>query len=51
MKYFIGWVSLFFIVGVTSLVYADTKVYFSPNGGCQEVVGSEIGKAQKTAVC
>jgi phosphatidylserine/phosphatidylglycerophosphate/cardiolipin synthase-like enzyme len=48
MKYFISSLSLFFIVGVTSLVYADTKVYFSPNGGCQEAVGSEIGKAQKT---
>lgn len=32
-----------------SLLYAqDTKVYFSPNGGCQKAIISEISKAQKT---
>jgi phosphatidylserine/phosphatidylglycerophosphate/cardiolipin synthase-like enzyme len=41
---------LIFLFSITSLVYADTKVYFSPNGGCQEAVIQEISKAQKTIV-
>lgn len=39
---------IFFLFSVTSIVFADTKVYFSPNGGCQEAVITEITKAQKT---
>ena len=31
-----------------SNIYADTQVYFSPNGGCQDTIISEIGKASKT---
>jgi len=31
-----------------SFVQADIKVYFSPNGGCQEAVIREISKAQKS---
>ena len=33
---------------VSTFVYADTQVYFSPNGGCQDAIISEISKAQKT---
>ena len=33
---------------VSTFVYADTQVYFSPNGGCQNAVVAEIGRAQKT---
>ena len=29
-------------------VFADTKVYFSPNGGCQETTITEINKSKKT---
>ena len=36
------------LIGVSSLVYAETKVYFSPNGGCQEAVVTEINKAHKS---
>lgn len=31
-----------------NVVHADTQVYFSPKGGCQEAVTQEISKAQKT---
>ena len=40
-----------FILGVlliSPIAFADTQVYFSPNGGCQNAVIAEIGKAQKT---
>ena len=33
---------------VSTFAYADTQVYFSPNGGCQNAVIAEISKAQKT---
>ena len=39
---------LFSLVCASSLVYADTKVYFSPNGGCQEAIISEINRAHKS---
>ena len=48
MKYFLSMLSLLFLFITSSLVYADTKVYFSPNGGSQDMVISEIGKAHKT---
>jgi len=31
-----------------AIAHAETRVYFSPNGGCQDAIISEIGKAQKT---
>jgi phosphatidylserine/phosphatidylglycerophosphate/cardiolipin synthase-like enzyme len=37
-----------FLFSLTTLAQADTKVYFSPNGGCQDAVIQEIKKAQKT---
>ena len=41
--------SLFVILlCLCSLSYADIKVYFSPNGGCQAAIISEINKAKKT---
>jgi len=48
MKYLITGLILFLLIGATPLVHADTKVYFSPNGGCQAAVIREISKAQKT---
>lgn len=33
---------------VSTFAYADTQVYFSPNGGCQDAIITEISKAQKT---
>ena len=36
-------------LSIISLTFAEpVKVYFSPNGGCQETVIQEISKAQKT---
>jgi len=40
--------SLFLILFFPRSLFADTKVYFSPNGGCQEAVIKEISHAQKT---
>ena len=42
-----------FTIAVTILLcgnfcFADTQVYFSPNGGCQNAIIAEVGKAQKT---
>jgi phosphatidylserine/phosphatidylglycerophosphate/cardiolipin synthase-like enzyme len=37
-----------YLLFVSTFAYADTQVYFSPNGGCQNTVIAEIGKAQKT---
>jgi len=48
MKYFLSSLSFLFLFIMTPLVHADTKVYFSPNGGCQEAVISEITQAQKS---
>ncbi len=39
---------LFFIFFLPNVLFADTKVYFSPNGGCQDAVISEIHTAQNT---
>ena len=48
MKYFLSVLSLFLLLGVSSVAYAETKVYFSPNGGCQEAVITEISQARKS---
>lgn len=45
MTYFLRGLVLFFLIGLTTLAQAETKVYFSPNGGCQEAVISEINNA------
>jgi len=45
MKYLSKGLTFLFLLSVTSLAHADTKVYFSPNGGCQEAVLAEIKKA------
>ena len=39
---------LVLIVFFPHLLFADIKVYFSPNGGCQAAVISQIQKAHKT---
>ena len=39
---------LFFIFFLPNTLLADTKVYFSPNGGCQDAIVSQISKAQRT---
>ena len=36
------------MISFTSLAHAETKVYFSPNGGCQEAVIAEIKKAHES---
>jgi len=46
MKYFLSGLIFFFVCSPS--VYAGTEVYFSPNGGCQAAVLSEIGKASKS---
>jgi phosphatidylserine/phosphatidylglycerophosphate/cardiolipin synthase-like enzyme len=48
MKYLLRGLILFFLISVTSLAHAETKVYFSPNGGCQEAVKAEINKARES---
>lgn len=48
MKKLLSVLSLFSLFCFSSLVYADTKVYFSPNGGCQEAVITEISKARRS---
>ncbi len=48
MKNILKGLMFFVLICTTSLVYAETKVYFSPNGGCQEVVIKEIGNAHKS---
>lgn len=48
MKCFLSGIILFQLFGFPSLVHADTKAYFSPNGGCQDVVVSEISQAKKS---
>ena len=47
MKYFLTGLILLCLIGVTPLVHAETNVYFSPNGGCQEAIITEINKAHK----
>ena len=42
----ISWIVGILLIAV--IAFADTQVYFSPNGGCQNAVITEIGKAQKT---
>jgi len=48
MKYFLKLAGLLLLVCVASRAFADSKAYFSPNGGCQEAVATEIGKAQRS---
>jgi phosphatidylserine/phosphatidylglycerophosphate/cardiolipin synthase-like enzyme len=48
MKYYLIILGLLIFLGGRPLVYADTKIYFSPNGGCQDAVIREISKAQRT---
>jgi len=40
-----GTVTIFLL---STIAYADTQVYFSPNGGCQNAIIKEIGNAKKT---
>ena len=39
---------LFSLISIPLLVHAETKVLFSPNGGCQETIIAEIGKAHRS---
>jgi len=39
---------IFCFLSLSTFVFADTLVYFSPNGGCQDAIITEISKAQKT---
>jgi len=48
MKYLLKGSILFFLICTSSLVYADTKVYFSPNGGCQRAIITELNKAHES---
>jgi phosphatidylserine/phosphatidylglycerophosphate/cardiolipin synthase-like enzyme len=48
MKILLRGLVLLFFISHSSLVYAETKVYFSPNGGCQEAVIAELNKARKS---
>ena len=43
----IPFISIIFLLAGASFAFA-TKVYFSPNGGCQEAVIATISKAQET---
>jgi phosphatidylserine/phosphatidylglycerophosphate/cardiolipin synthase-like enzyme len=46
MKILLSSLSLIVFMCMASLGHADTKVYFSPAGGCQEAVIAELGKAK-----
>jgi phosphatidylserine/phosphatidylglycerophosphate/cardiolipin synthase-like enzyme len=46
MKIFLSLFLLFSLLCNSSIGYADIKIYFSPNGGCQDAVVSEIEKAK-----
>ena len=48
MKYLLA--SLIVLISLTAipLAHADTKVYFSPNGDCQQAVVGELKKAHQT---
>ncbi len=48
MKYFLIALTLILNFSFSLVVNADTKVYFSPDGGCQEAVVNEINNAQKS---
>jgi phosphatidylserine/phosphatidylglycerophosphate/cardiolipin synthase-like enzyme len=48
MKYSLNVMVLCFLFCSSSLVYADSKVYFSPNGGAQDAVTAQIAKAQRS---
>ena len=48
MKFLLKGLVLFFLISFTSTVHAETKVFFSPNGGCQETVLSVISSARHT---
>ena len=45
MRYYLAVLSFVIMLSMGSLVHADTRVYFSPNGGCQQAVVSQIAKA------
>lgn len=42
------WVIAISLIVSSSVFAVPAKVYFSPNGGCQDAIISEISKAQKT---
>ena len=48
MKYFFKSLVGLFLIGFVTLAHADTKVFFSPNGGCETAVLSEIKNAHKS---
>jgi len=48
MKYLLRMMMLWCLMSITSVSYAETKVFFSPNGGCQDAVVAEIKKAHKS---
>lgn len=48
MKYSLHVLSLFSLLCMSSVVYADSKVCFSPGGGCQGAVVTQISKAQRS---
>lgn len=48
MKHFLSILILFFFLCFTSVSYAETQVFFSPNGGCQKEVLAEINKAHES---
>jgi phosphatidylserine/phosphatidylglycerophosphate/cardiolipin synthase-like enzyme len=48
MKYFLRVFMVFMFMGMASVVHAETRVYFSPNGGCQEAIIKELQKAHKS---
>ena len=48
MNYFLSSLCFFLLFFTAPIAHADTKVYFSPNGGCQEAVIREISKAQQS---
>lgn len=48
MKYFLNALIIFFLISFPSILHAEVKVYFSPEGGCQEAVVTEINNARKS---
>lgn len=48
MKKYILTLFIVFSLFPFSILSAETSVYFSPNGGCQQAIIQEISKAQKT---
>jgi phospholipase D len=48
MKYFLNILVSLFLISLATSSYAQTRVYFSPNGGCQDAIIKEINNAQKS---